>query len=245
MAAPSRLRFRAVLFDAGDTLIYMPRTPEEILLELCRQIGASISLEQAAEAYLASERYYSEHYLGYAGDPGEFWHRYHGEALRCLGIEDPFGEKADFLSHGFGGAGVWQPFPEAVSVCRSLRAMGFRLGVVSNGPDAVDRLLSQAGLRPFLDVVVASQSAGVEKPDPRIFEMALERLGIPARDALFVGNLYEVDVVGARTAGLAPVVIDRRDHPESRDCPVIRSLEELIPLVSGVRPYEDLYGPVT
>jgi putative hydrolase of the HAD superfamily len=233
MTATGRPGLRAVIFDAGDTLIRMPRRREEILIDLCLQLGESIPLDRASEACHWSERYYVRNYLGDAGDRSEFWRRYHGEALRYLGIEDPSGEKADLLSHGFGRAGVWTAFPEAAGVCGRLKALGLKLAVVSNGPDTVVQLLSQAGLLPFFDAVITSQTAGIEKPDPRIFALALGRLNVSPGDALFAGDLYEVDVLGARSAGMAAVLIDRRDSPDARDCPVIRSLDQLIPMVGG------------
>ena len=222
----------AVLFDAGNTLIYMPQSAEEILRDLCRQIGIPVSLDDARGAYLESERFYSEHALGHTGDQGEFWRRYHGAALRNLRIDDPGGEKAAFLSHGFGLPGVWRAYPEAAAVCERLRSSGLRLGVVSNGPVTVRDLLSQAGLLSFFDVVITSQGVGVEKPDPRIFEAALDTLGIQAGHALFVGDLYEVDVLGARSAGLKAALIDRESAGQvTRDCVVLRSLDEVIPLI--------------
>ncbi len=223
----------AVLFDAGNTLIHMPRQPEEILRELCAQLGSPVGLEEARGACRESERYYTRHYLDYSGDQGEFWLRYHAEALHHLGIEDPTGEKAAYLSHGFGRVGVWQAYPEAAGVCRRLQAGGFRLGVVSNGSVTVVDLLSQAGLLSFFEVVIASQALGIQKPDPRVFAAALEKLGAAPERALYVGDLYEVDVLGARGAGLHAVLIDRRGGSGDRDCPVIGSLEELIPLVEG------------
>ncbi|HEX2988192.1 MAG TPA: HAD family hydrolase [Chloroflexota bacterium] len=223
---------RAVLFDAGNTLIYMPQTAEDILMALCHQLGAPIDLEAARGAYHRSESYYARNYLGYSGEQGAFWHAYHGEALRYLGIDDPDGRKAAFLSHSFGRAGVWQAYPEAERVCSTLRAMGVRLGVVSNGPVTVSDLLTQAGLIPFFETVIASQAMGIQKPDPRIFREALGRMGLRPNDALFGGDLYDVDVVGARSAGLRAVLIDRDGHEGESDCPTIRTLDELIPLVT-------------
>ena len=221
----------SVLFDAGNTLIYMPRSAEEILQDLCHQMSISISLDRARAGYLESERYYAEHALGYTGDQGAFWHQYHGAALRYMGIDDPNGEKAAFLSHGFGLPGIWQAYPEASAVCERLRSMGLRLGVVSNGPVTVRDLLYHAGLLSFFDVVVTSQGVGVEKPDPRIFDAALDALGVQANRALFVGDLYEVDVLGGRSAGLRTALIDRAGVAQPAiGCPVLRSLDEVIPL---------------
>ncbi len=223
----------AILFDAGNTLIYMPRQPEEILQELCAQLGSSVSLKEARGACSQSERYYARHYLGYTGDQGEFWQRYHAEALRYLAIQDATGEKAAYLSHGFGRVGVWQAYPEAAEVCRRLRDAGLRLGVVSNGSVTVVDLLSQTELLSFFEVVIASQSQGIQKPDPRIFGSALEKLGVEPQRTLYVGDLYEVDVLGSRAAGLTAVLIDRKGEASDRDCAVISSLEELISLVEG------------
>jgi len=222
---------RTVLLDAGGTLIYMPRGAEEILRELCEQLGVSITLEQSRLACRQSERFYADNYLGYAGDQEEFWLRFHGEALRSLGIADPSREKARFLSRAFGRAEVWQAYPEVAGVCERLLAMGLRLGVVSNGPTTVLDMLSQAGLRRYFEVVVTSQAAGIEKPDPRIFGVALDTMGVSAREALFVGDIYEIDVLGARAAGLMGVLIDRGGASSERDCPVIRTLQGLIPLL--------------
>lgn len=230
------------MFDAGNTLIHMPRSAEDILQDLCHQIGISISLDTARAAYRESERFYVEHAMGYTGDQGAFWHRYHGAALRHLGIDDPRGERAAFLSHAFGLPGVWQAYPEAAGVCEQLRSMGLRLGVVSNGPVTVRDLLSQTGLLSFFDVVITSQGVnvpfgtftGVEKPSPRIFEVALEALGVQAGHALFVGDLYEVDVLGARSAGMQAALIDRTGAMRATlDCPVLHSLDEVIPVVTG------------
>ena len=79
--------------------------------------------------------------------------------------------------------------------------------MVSNSDGRVEEALEAAGLRPYFQVVVDSALAGVEKPDPAIFRAALEVLGIPAAEALYVGDLYDVDVVGARAAGMPAVLL--------------------------------------
>lgn len=231
--AKSASALAAVLFDAGGTLIHMPLTAEEILTGLCLELGFQISPAQASGACQASSRYYDLNYLDYTGDQGTFWQAYHGEALRFLGIDDCDGSRAAFLSHGFGVAGVWTAYPEARATCERLRSMDLRLGVVSNAAITVRDLLEQAGLRPYFEIVVASQDIGIQKPDPRIFQAALGRLGVEPGEALFVGDLYDVDVAGARAAGMRPVLIDR-EGGQARDCAVIHTLEEVVPLVQGL-----------
>lgn len=88
-----------------------------------------------------------------------------------------------------------------------LRAAGLRLGVVSNSDGRVDAALRAAGLRDCFEVVVDSALFGAEKPDPAIFRAALDALGVAPVEALYVGDLYEVDVVGARAAGIEAILL--------------------------------------
>ena len=88
-----------------------------------------------------------------------------------------------------------------------LRAAGLRLGVVSNSDGRVEEALTAAGIRDHFEVVLDSALVGVENPDPAIFRAALTALGVGADETLYVGDLYEVDVVGARAAGLDAILL--------------------------------------
>jgi putative hydrolase of the HAD superfamily len=108
-----------------------------------------------------------------------------------------------------------------------LRAAGLHLGVVSNSDGRVVEALQAAGLDRFFDVVVDSQLVGFEKPDPRIFLAALERLRIPAVEAVYVGDIYEVDVVGARRAGMDVILLDPLENHQQRDARTARNIVEV------------------
>jgi putative hydrolase of the HAD superfamily len=88
-----------------------------------------------------------------------------------------------------------------------LRAAGLRLGVVSNSDGRVEAALTAAGLRDCFEVVIDSALFGSEKPDPAIFRAALQALGVAPNEALYVGDLYEVDVLGARAAGIEAILL--------------------------------------
>jgi putative hydrolase of the HAD superfamily len=115
-----------------------------------------------------------------------------------------------------------------------LRAAGLKLAVVSNANGKVQHLLDRLHLAPYFDVVLDSQVEGVEKPDRRIFEIALERTGARAAETVHVGDLYHVDVEGARGAGLAAVLLDAADLYAGFDCPRIRTIRELPDLLRRV-----------
>jgi HAD superfamily hydrolase (TIGR01509 family) len=116
-------------------------------------------------------------------------------------------------------ANLWtEPTPGAADGLAALRRAGFVVGCVSNADGTVDRLLAGAGLAQHLAFIVDSGVVGVEKPDPRIFAMALATAAVPPDEALYVGDLYPVDVVGARRAGLEPVLLDPLGRYGDRDC---------------------------
>jgi len=104
---------------------------------------------------------------------------------------------------------------------------GLRLAAVSNSNGTLRRLFDRLGFTPFFEVILDSQVEGVEKPDPRLFHLALEKLEAPAADALHAGDFYNVDVVGARAAGIRPVLVDEADLYADADCPRVASLAEL------------------
>lgn len=134
----------------------------------------------------------------------------------------------DILRRLHGERHLWSGIAaDTHAALRRLRAAGLRLGVVSNSDGRVEEALEAAGLRSYFEVVVDSGLAGVEKPDPAIFRPALEALGVPPEDALYVGDLYEVDVVGARAAGMPAVLLLPRDAAPPADCASVGSLGAL------------------
>jgi putative hydrolase of the HAD superfamily len=92
-----------------------------------------------------------------------------------------------------------------------LKAAGIRMAVVSNSEGTVEAMLKSVGLAPYLETVVDSWVVGVAKPDPAIFRIALDRLGVPASAAVMLGDVPAIDVEGARAAGITPILLDPLD----------------------------------
>ena len=104
---------------------------------------------------------------------------------------------------------LWRvPFADAAATLAELRAAGFRLGVVSNADGRAASVLEAAGLADAFDAILDSHLEGVEKPDAEIFRRALARVGAAAAGSTFVGDILSIDVVGARNAGLRPILLD-------------------------------------
>jgi putative hydrolase of the HAD superfamily len=129
---------------------------------------------------------------------------------------------------------LWELVPEGVVPALSaLNALGLRLTVVSNANGTLCAHLERLGLDRHVHCVLDSQDFGVEKPDPRLFEIALERSGADAATTIHVGDLYQVDVVGARAAGVRGVLLDEQGLYEGVDCPRVRSLAELVSRITA------------
>lgn len=129
---------------------------------------------------------------------------------------------------------LWELVPEGVvPALERLCARVPRLVVVSNANGRLHVVMERLGLARFFDVMLDSHLEGVEKPDPRLFELALERSGGRAETTLHVGDFYWIDVRGARAAGLRAVLLDSAGLYPEADCPRIRSLGELPDLLAA------------
>ena len=123
---------------------------------------------------------------------------------------------------------LWSVFPSSVrKVILDLRKKGYKIGIISNSDGRLVNQLKSLKVKELFDVIVDSREVGVEKPNPEIFKIALERLGADAGRTVFVGDVPSVDVAGARAAGIIPVLLDRHDLYPDEDVARLRSISEL------------------
>ena len=129
---------------------------------------------------------------------------------------------------------LWEISPAFVKpALRKLRSDGYKLVVVSNANGTLHQLFDRLGLTSMFDVILDSEVEGVEKPDRRFFELALSRSESAPATTVHVGDFYNIDVTGARGAGLQAILVDEADLHRDRDCTRIRSIAELPGLLSG------------
>ena len=127
---------------------------------------------------------------------------------------------------------LWEyVFPDAVPALERLSALGVTLAIASNANGALQRMFDRVGLTRHFHAVCDSCVEGVEKPDPRFFRIVLERAGGHPESAIHVGDLYHVDVAGARAAGIHPVLLDPRGLYEGFDVDLVSSLDALVDYV--------------
>jgi FMN phosphatase YigB (HAD superfamily) len=214
---------RAVLIDALGTLVALEPPAPRLRSELASRFGLSVDLRDAERAIAAEIAYYRSHF-----DEGSDAASVDDLQGRCgfvvgeaLGVSFP-------VTEALLASLVFTPFDDVVPALRALRAGGASLVVASNWDWSLHEVLSRVGLRGLVDGVVTSAEVGMRKPGALVFERALEIAGVRAGRAIHVGDSYDEDVLGARAAGVEPVLIRRDGARVCSDVRTVSSLSELV-----------------
>jgi HAD superfamily hydrolase (TIGR01509 family) len=217
--APRPDGIRAVLLDAGNTLVFADR---KRILEMYRAEGVESDEDRIFRAELEARAQLATRVeAGAVGTEPHLWKEYFLTLFRGSGVpEEALEAVGRRLRDEHHRDHLWTHVePGTPEALEALLGAGYRLAVISNADGRVEAVLESAGLTPYLEFVVDSGIVGFEKPDPRIFREGLRRLGLPASEALYVGDLYPVDVVGARGVGMDAVLLDPSgtlDYPVPR-----------------------------
>jgi putative hydrolase of the HAD superfamily len=223
---------RAVLFDAGATLVHPDPPVEAVYAREFAADGARFSEEDLGRALTrAWEEIHAgalgaDRYGGVSGESG-FWNEFLGRVRSFLdgGAVSP----AAFarLAEHFRSPEAWAIYDDVVATLEELLRRDLKLAIVSNWDSHLPKLLAALDLDRFFPVVAVSAIEEVGKPDPEIFRRACERLQVAATESLHVGDSVTEDYEGARAAGLSAILLDRQDrHPHVAER--IRSLGELL-----------------
>jgi len=223
-----------VFFDLDGTLVFHQPDSFEVIAAFCREIGQPVSEPAWRRGRRARHEYFidpviREQLAGVSRD--EFWRRYNLHMLTMLGIQGDLEALAVEIGGRFATLEMVYHCPEAgCDTLRTLQARGYRLGMITNREDRArfEGHLDRLGLRGYFDVVLTAGEAGTSKPDPAIFRLALERAGVPAEQALYVGDNYWADVVGAQRAGLRAALLDPYHLFPEADCLVLERIEDLL-----------------
>lgn len=152
------------------------------------------------------------------------WGKMVGTIVHLAGLpEASVGELLDRAWPAHELRNLWCRVPEGLGpALDAARAAGTRTAIISNSEGMLERLFSDLGILGHFDLVVDSGKVGIEKPDPRIFEIALEHFAVPPGRALHLGDVFATDVLGARAAGIRHALIDPYGHYEGRHLDVPR-----------------------
>lgn len=225
-------RFRAFFFDAGNTLLRINYA--DFAAHLSGRGIRAIPEAVARAEYQARVRLDPHLAPGASTEDRMVFRLYVGYLLEALGITDEatVSDVYRWVRGYHPPVGLWnEADPTAAPLLDRLRAEGYRLGVISNSNGSVRSILEETGLARRLDFILDSAVVGVEKPDPRIFKMALEKAEVSPEEAAYVGDLYSVDVLGSRRVGMTAVLLDPGGMWRHVDCPKAPTLGEAIDLV--------------
>ncbi len=224
---------RAVFFDFYGTLADWP-TAEA--LQQAAAAAEGIAIEQAAiaggyrtaNAYMDEENAKQPVQQRTQQERDAFFAEYERRLLAEAGAPDVGLDVAARVWRRVRGAPEELTlYPDAKAALAELRALGLTLGVISNMGLELDALLERLGIGAYLSVRSTTGSAGVSKPDPRIFRFALAQAGVRPSEAVHIGDSIPADVEGARSAGITAVFVRRSPGPDAPDgVPVVGSLKE-------------------
>jgi putative hydrolase of the HAD superfamily len=229
-----------VFLDAGDTILHPYPSFPELFAKVVNEHGHAVSVDDAR----AVQSRLAPHLVDLAEDAGvrdpslstdasrEFWSFLYRRLLAELGIEDE--PLVGRLYETFSDSSSYRLFDDALPAMHSLRRAGYRLGLISNFEEWLEEMLVELEVGELFDVRVISGVEGVEKPDPKIFEVALERAGVWATAAVHVGDSPVLDVEPAKSVGMHPILLDRWDRYPDATVARVRSLAELPALVDGI-----------
>jgi FMN phosphatase YigB (HAD superfamily) len=218
----------AVVFDCAGTLLRLDPPSEQIFREAAAELGLDIAMADVARAYqivnFAIQIKSSE--LTTKAKREEFYAGFNRSLCAALGIDRSYDRLHPLLLSRFAARRHWVPFDDAAG---ALAAVGARVPVhaLANWDRHLDQVLARAGLRHLIGDAASSEQLGAEKPARACFDAFLERNALDASRVVYVGNEYVADVVGAREAGLTPILVDRGNLLPYADCLRVQSLREL------------------
>ena len=239
---PSPNGIRAVFYDLDGTLRTSVPLGRDAFVQQAAALGLETSAETVRRAAIWEHRYFAESpeiisdRETFHDDSRAFWLNYCSRQLQALGATpEQARELAPHLNAYMGEQFRPQDiiFEDVHETLRTLREDGFFLGVMSNRFEPYNDYLDERGLGELFDLVVYAGQAGIRKPNPEVFLFMLQKAGFSPSESMYVGDNYFADVLGARRAGMLPVLFDRHQLLETPDCPVITEHAQLLDILAG------------
>jgi putative hydrolase of the HAD superfamily len=225
---------KAVFFDLYQTLVRYEPPREDITAKVLKNLGIDVSPAALARPFIVADEFiYNEiarlPLSRRSPEEKTALYRQHQEILlREAGIECDQKTVYSLLGAMQQAKIDLVLFDDVAPTLDELKNKGLILGLISNAEQDMNQTLTGLNLPTWLTVLVTSQDAGAGKPRPEIFLYALERAGVKPAAAIYIGDQYQVDVIGARGVGMKAILLDRGDYyRDVTDCPRIRSLGEV------------------
>ncbi len=224
---------KAVFFDWMNTLTHAEPERHEQFCQIARELGIKLSPQGVIRGLYAagSQLPAGAPYRWRESEDPDVFLRYLEIMLAAAEVKLPRDTVLEILKRINRSAikETYVLYDDVLPILKMLKRRGLVIGLITSLTKDMNLICRDLGLAPYIDFVVTAKEVGSNKPKPPIFLAALERAGVAASEAVYVGDQYDTDVVGARGVGIGPVLIDRYDLvPEVNDCPRIHSLSEVV-----------------
>jgi HAD superfamily phosphatase (TIGR01668 family) len=223
MSSKPHRKLEVVLFDLGNTLLYFDGIWDQVIVEMDATLLQSLQssgyqLDEQDFMHQA-ERRFAEFDAKKSGEFLEFT----TALILCSLLSDlGYAEIPEAVLHKAirdmytVSQSHWQLEADALPTLKILRTEGYKLGIISNAGDDQDvqALIDKAGIRAYFDIILTSAAQGIRKPNPRLFQQALQHWGTPPERAVMIGDTLGADILGANNAGIYSIWITRRTSPD-------------------------------
>jgi len=231
------LQITTLLFDLDGTLIHLHPSSLDVLFTILDQHKIPLKQSSYREALHFTFQYWanSEELEGdlemYGQFTEEFWLHYLKRKLWAVGLsEKQTIELAEEVKFEFDA--MYQPETfindDVKPTLKALRQLGYKIGVLSNRSNSIDDQIRELGFDVYLDFYFSSGDIQIWKPDPEVFEHALYLAESTPETTAYIGDNYYTDIIGARNAGIYPILYDPRNIFPDVDCQVIADISGLV-----------------
>ena len=210
-------QIKFVIFDVGQTLLFLTPSSEEVLLARCQQLAIDVELEDLKRGCKVGELWIAETIRQEQRGAPRMSDEEFDMKWEYVVLEEALkGRKKDVddlvkkLREVQGPAQNWKAPPETYTVLDGLQANGLPLGIVSNFFKTLPDLCRKVGIADYFDFIIASEEVGISKPDPKILHMALQRAQVKAKEVVYVGD-HPFDILCAKKVPM-PIIWFNKDN---------------------------------
>lgn len=222
-----------IIFDCYQTLIYKKNLEKIVKKFIVNELSVNIALKKIEHAL---ELIYYRHKFNHpkfasAKSRELFYISYNKELLNIIGFE--ISNKQALSLHKYLKKSYYQIFPDVIATLKFLKQKGYRLVIIANWTAGLDKIMNDLDLSKYFYIIHSSHDAKIEKPNPKIFTQLLKKIDPQHNTVYYIGDDYQLDIIPARSAGLTPILIDRKNkYSKKNDCIKIKNFKELQKIIT-------------
>lgn len=225
-------RIKSVFFDIDGTLTYSKKPNYLVFWKVLANEGFRVSQEKVKEAFAKTKKIYLEKGHEWKDNQGHLYRDLNKIQLDYCSIE-PKRELVDKIQEAYKDAKNQALYPDVLFTLKNLKQRKYILGTLTGGLKVdINHRLKILEIKDFFSYIIATGTMPFNKPDPHVFKYVLKVTNLPPEEMVYVGNDYEVDIVGAESIGMRAILVDRENRFTKLKCERMSSLKELLKLLN-------------